>query len=56
MEGLDYFETFAFICKLVTFRILPQLSAKQDHVKTVFLQSRIDEEVHLDQPQEFVKQ
>ena len=61
VEGLDYFETFAPTCKPETFRILLQLSAKQGHVmhqfdvKTAFLHSPIEEEVYLEQPQEFVK-
>ena len=61
VEGLDYFETFAPTCKPETFRILLQLSAKQGHVihqfdvKTAFLHSPIEEEVNLEQPQEFVK-
>ena len=60
VEGLDYFETFATTCKPETFRILLQLSAKQGHVmqqfdvKTDFLCSPIEEEVYLEQPQEFV--
>ena len=55
-------ETFAPTFKPETFRILLQLSAKQDHVmhlfdvKTAFLHSPIEEEVYLEQPQEFVKQ
>ena len=62
VEGLDYFETFAPTCKPETFRILLQLSANQGHVmhqfdvKTAFLHSPIEEEVYLEQPQEFVKQ
>ena len=62
MEGLDYFDTFAPTCKPETFRILLQLSAKQGRVihqfdiKTAFLHSPIEEEVYLEQPQEFVKQ
>ena len=61
MEGLDYFETFAPNGKPETFKILLQLSAKQGHVmhhfdvKTAFLHSPIEEEVYLEQPQEFVK-
>ena len=61
VEGLDYFETFAPTCKPETLRILLQLSAKQGHVmhqfdvKTAFLHSPIEEEVYLEQPQEFVK-
>ena len=61
VEGVDYFETFAPTCKPETFRILLQLSAKQGHVmhqfdvKTAFLHSPIEEEVYLEQPQEFVK-
>ena len=61
MEELDYFETFAPTCKPATFRILLQLSAKQGHVmhqfevKTVFLHSQSEEEVYLEQPQDFVK-
>ena len=56
VEGLDYFENFAPICKPETFRILLQLSAKQGHVmhqfdvKTAFLRSPIEEEVCLEQP------
>ena len=62
VEGLDYFETFAPICKTETFRILLQLSAKQGHVmhqfdvKTAFLHWPIEEEVYLEQPQEFVEE
>ena len=61
MEGLAYFETFAPTCRPETFRILLQLSAKQGHamhqfdVKTAILHSPIEEEVYLEQPQEFVK-
>ena len=61
VEELDYFETFAPTCKPETFRILLQLSAKQGHVmhqfdvKAAFLRSPIEEEVYLEQPQEFVK-
>ena len=60
VEGLDYFETFQPTCKPETFRILFQLSAKQGHVmhqfdfQTAFLHSPIEEEVYLEQPQEFV--
>ena len=59
MEGLDYFETFAPTCEPETFRILLQLSAKQGHVlhkfdvKTAFLHSPKEEEVYLEQSQEF---
>ena len=61
VEGLDYFETFALTCKPETFRILVQLSAKLGHamhkfdVKTALLHSPIEEEVYLEQPQEFLK-
>ena len=61
VEGLDYFETFAPACEPETFRILLHLSAKQGHVmhqfdvKTALLHSPIEEEVYLEQPQEFVK-
>ena len=60
VEGLDYFETFAPTCKPETFRILLQLSAKQGpvlhqcDVKTAFVHSPIEEEVYLEQQQEFV--
>ena len=62
LEGLSYFETFAPTCKRESFRILIQLSVKQGHVmqqfdvKTAFLHLPIEEEVCLEQPQEFVKQ
>ena len=61
VEGLDFFETFAPTFKPERFRILLQLSAKQGHelhqfdVKTAFLHTPIEEEVYLEQPQEFVK-
>ena len=61
VEGLDYFETFAPACEPETFRILLQLSAMQGHVmhqfdvKMAFLHSPIEEEVYLEQPQEFVQ-
>ena len=61
VEGLDYIEIFAPTCMPETFRFLLQLSAKQGHVmhqfdvKTDFLNSPIEEEVYLEQPQEFVK-
>ena len=59
VEGLDYFENFAPTFKPETFKILLQLSAKQGQLmqqsdaKTVFLHSPIEEEVYLEQPQEF---
>ena len=62
VEGLVYIETFVPTCKPETFRILLQLSSKQGYVmqqfdvKTAFLHSAIEEEVYLEQPQEFVKQ
>ena len=61
-ERLEYFENFSPTCKPETFRIVLQLSAKQGHVmhqfdvKMVFLRSPLEEEVYLEQPQEFVKQ
>ena len=60
-EGLDYFSTFASTCKPKTFRIPFQLSSKQGYVlhqfddKKILLHSPIEEEVYLEQPQEFVK-
>ena len=60
-KASNKFETFAPTCKPETFRILLQLSAKQGHVmhqfdvKTAFLHAPIEEEVYLEQPQEFVK-
>ena len=62
VEEMDYIKTFAPSCKPEIFRLLLQLSAKQSHVmhqfgvKTAFLHSPIEEEVYLEQPQEFVKQ
>ena len=62
VEGLEHFETFAPACKPETIRILLQLSAKQGRVmhqydfKTAFLLSPIEEDMYLEQPQEFVKQ
>ena len=61
MEGLDYFENLRLPVSQ-TFRILLQLASKQGHVmlqfdvKTAFLHSRIEEEVHLEQPLELAKQ
>ena len=59
---LDYFGIFAHTCKPETIRIPLQLSAKQGHViqhfdvETAFLPSPIEEEVYLEQPQDFAKQ
>ena len=61
VEAMDYIETFAATCKPETFRILLKLSAKQGYVmhqfdvKAAFLHSPIEEEVYLEQPQEFVE-
>ena len=62
VDGLDYFDTFAPACKPKTFRILHQLSATPGHVmhhfdfKMAFLQSPKEENVYLEQPEEFVRQ
>ena len=62
VEGLDYLQIFAPTCKPDIFFTLLQLSAKRGHlmhqfnVKTAFLHSPIEEEVYLEQLQEFVKQ
>ena len=59
VEVWDYFETFAPTCKPETFRIRLQLPAKQGHVmrqfdiETVFVHSPVEEEVSLEQPQEY---
>ena len=62
LEVLEYFEIFVLTSEPELFYFLIQLSAKQSNVmhqfdvKTVFLHSPIEEEVYLEQPQEFVKQ
>ena len=54
VEGLDFFETLAPTCKSET----PKQGQvmQQFDVKTAFLHSPKEEEVYLEQPQEFVKQ
>ena len=57
--GVDYFETFAPVAKMPTFRIFLALSALHNFslrhldVKNAFLQGDLDEEIYMRQPQHF---
>ncbi|KAG8479288.1 hypothetical protein CXB51_029082 [Gossypium anomalum] len=58
--GLDYIETFAPVARLDTVRLLVALAAQRQwiihqlDVKSAFLNSFLEEEIYIDQPQGFV--
>jgi hypothetical protein len=58
-EGIDYEETFAPVARYTSIRTIIALTAKmkwklhQMDVKTTFLNDVIEEEVYIEQPQEF---
>jgi hypothetical protein len=60
MERIDYFDTYAPIARITSIRVLIALASiyklvvHQMDVKTVFLNGNLDEEVYMDQPEDFV--
>ncbi len=58
-EGIDYFETFAFVVKAATVRLLYAVAAERDweieqmNVKTTFLYEDLEEEVYVKQPMSY---
>ncbi|GKA17188.1 zinc finger, CCHC-type containing protein [Tanacetum coccineum] len=59
-EGIDYFNTYAPVARITTIRLLLALAAihnlviHQMDVKTAFLNSNLDKEVYMKQPEGFV--
>ena len=59
-EGEDFFGSYKPIARLTTIRVLPSLVASygflvhQMDVKTTFLNGELEEEIYIDQPDEFV--
>ena len=59
-KGIDYFDTYAPVARLTSIRILFALASlynlhvHQMDVKTTFLNGDLDEEVYMEQPEEFV--
>ncbi|KAL0310592.1 UNVERIFIED_CONTAM: putative mitochondrial protein [Sesamum angustifolium] len=60
LSGIDYTETFALVARLDTIRALIAIAANkkwkiyQMDVKSAFLNSYIDEEIYVEQPQGFI--
>jgi len=59
-HGIDYFDTYTPIAKIATIRLLIAIATiyklviHQMDVKTVFLNGELDEEIYMEQPEEFV--
>ncbi|KAL0368507.1 UNVERIFIED_CONTAM: Retrovirus-related Pol polyprotein from transposon TNT 1-94 [Sesamum calycinum] len=59
-ERIDYFDTYSSVARLTTIRVLIvlalvyNLSIHQMDVKTAFLYGELEEEIYMDQPEEFV--
>ncbi|GKE60392.1 zinc finger, CCHC-type containing protein, partial [Tanacetum coccineum] len=59
-SGIDYFDTYAPVLRIGTIRLLIAMASihnmiiHQMDVKTTFLNSDLDEEVHMNQPQGFI--
>ena len=59
-EGLDYFDTYSpvmiitSICMLIAISTLHNLEIHQMDVKTAFLNSDLNKEIYMDQPEGFI--
>uniref|UniRef100_A0A2N9EQJ0 CCHC-type domain-containing protein n=1 Tax=Fagus sylvatica TaxID=28930 RepID=A0A2N9EQJ0_FAGSY len=59
-EGIDYFDTYALVARIISIRVLIALASiyklvvHQMDEKTAFLNGDLDEEVYMDQPEGFV--
>ena len=59
-EGEDFFDTYSPVARLNRIRVLLSLAASygllihQMDVKTAFLNGELEEEIYMDQPDEFV--
>ena len=59
-EGEDFFDTYSPVARLTTIRTLIAVAASygliihQMDVKTAFLNGELDEEIYMDQPEEFI--
>ena len=60
IEGEDFFDTYSPVARLTTIRVLLSLATSygllihQMDVKTTFLNGELEEEIYMDQPDEFV--
>ena len=58
-EGVDYFDTYALVARIMSIRVLLALASiyklivHQMDVKTTFLNGDLDEEVYMEQPERF---
>ena len=58
-EGLDYFDTYAYVTRINSIRMvlatvaLRNLEVHQMNVKTAFLNEELDEEIYIEQPEGF---
>lgn len=61
-EGIDFFDTYAPVCRIITIRVLIAIAAIQKmvvhqmDVKTAFLNGDLTEEIYMQQPEGFVVQ
>ena len=61
-EGIDYFDTYAYVARISTIRVLIALASiyklqiHQMDVKTAFLNGELEEEIYMKQPEGFVVQ
>ena len=59
-EGLDYFDTYSLVTRITSIRMLiaivalHNLEIHQMDVKTTFLNGDLNEEIYMDQPEEFI--
>ena len=59
-EGLDYFDTYSPVTRISSIRMLIAIAATQNleihqmDVKTTFLNGDLDEEIYMEQPEEFI--
>ncbi|GJW59596.1 zinc finger, CCHC-type containing protein [Tanacetum coccineum] len=59
-EGIDFYDTYAFVARISTIRLLLALTAIHDlvihqiDVKTAFLNGNLNEEIYMKQPEGFV--
>ena len=59
-EGLDYFDTYSLVTRITLITMLIALETVHDlkihqmDVKTTFLNGELDEEIYMEQPEEFI--
>ena len=59
-EGLDFFDTYSPVMRITSIRVLiaiatlHNLEIHQMDVKTIFLNGKLEKEIYMEQPEEFV--